>query len=163
VHIQFGVTLHNCDGPFVIPEGSIVVSSIVWLCISDSDIDNFELDVQLSLAHFLDPTVSDTCKFLQADHRVTEGMRYHFKVADGYARFSKDCAIGVLTTKHFCVNCISTKCADRSRKLHSAALFCLIEGVPNNIPPPSSTWEIVFILCYLLRTCISVSVPHLHA
>ena len=153
VRIQFGVTLYNRDSPFVIPEGSMVVSPIVWLCILDNVVGTFELDVELTLAHFLDPTVSDTCEFWQADHRVTEGMLYHFKPADGYTWFSKYCAFGVLTTNHFCFSCII---GEVSGDIVSAASFCLIEGVPKTIPR-LSTWQIVYILCYFLKTCISVS------
>jgi len=152
VHIQFGVTLYNCNSLFVIPEGSMVVSPIVWLCILDSDIDKFVLDVELALPHFLDPAVSDTCKFLQAAHTVMEGMHYRFKPADGYGWFSKYCAVGVLATKCFCFSCIGKV----SGEVRSSASYCLIEGVPKIIPS-LSTWRIVYILCYFLRTCISVS------
>ena len=157
VSIEFGVSMY---GPFKIADGISVkrVSPVVWLCIQQEGFTGFQKDVQLTIPHFLHISTENASRylrFLKSDHQLDwldeDGeVEYQLTQADGRATFdhSTKCT---LVTRHFCLTCIA--CGIQPDKLTK---YCLIGGKPKIILQEQE-WKIVFFICYLLKSCVWVS------
>jgi len=158
ISIEFGVSMY---GPFKIADERSVkrVSPVVWLCIQQEGFSGFQKDVQLTIPHFLDISTEDASRylrFLKSDHQLDRldkdgEVEYQLRQADGRAMFdhSTKCT---LVTRHFCLTCIASEIQpDKLTK------YCLIGGKPKVILK-AQEWEIVFFICYFLKSCIWVSV-----
>ena len=157
IDIEFGVTMH---GPFKLSDVRSVrrISTVVWLCVQQDGFSGFQKDVEITVPHFLHLCTEDADKylrFLKADHQLhmsdaSGKEEYNLKPADGKAVFDR-ATHGTLLTKHFCWQCLTSSIyPDKYTK------YCLIGGRSKR-SLGTQDWQIIFVVCYLLQSCISVS------
>ena len=138
-------------GPFKLADERSVrrVSPVVWLCAQQNGFSGFQKDVEITIPHFLHFSTgnADTyLRFLKADHQPENGEKeYQLKLTDGRAVFD-NAAHGTLFTRHFCLVCITTKVLpnEHTKYFLGGTVF------------KAQEWEIVFFVCYFLRSCILV-------
>ena len=158
IDIEFGVTMH---GPFKLSDVRSVrrISPVVWLCVQQDGFSGFQKDVEITIPHFLHLCTEDADKylrFLKADHQPDASGKeeYHLKPADGKAVFDR-ATHGTLLTKHFCWQCLTSSIyPDKYTK------YCLIGGRSKR-SLGTQDWQIIFVVCYLLQSCILVSLVKL--
>ena len=149
IDIEFGVAMY---GPFKLSDGRSVrrVSPVVWLCVQQDRFSGFQKDVEITIPHFVDFPSEDAynyLRFLKADHQLEDGENeYQLKSADGKAIFN--CAAhGTLLTRHFCSVCIASSVfPDKYTRYYLGGEISLT----------AQERQIVFVVCYLLKSCIRV-------
>ena len=156
IKIEFGVAMY---GPFKLADERSVrrVSPVVWLCAQQDGFSGFQKDVEITIPHFVDFTTEDAYKylrFLKADHKPDvlneDGkIQYQLKPAAGTAVFdhANDATHGKLLTRHFCSLCIATSVfyTEQTR-------YCL----GGEISFTAQERQIIFYVCYFLKSCIEV-------
>ena len=150
IDIEFGVAMY---GPFKLADGTSVrrVSPVVWLCVQQDGFSGFQKDVEITIPHFLDFSTEDAYKylrFLKANHQLENGeIEYQLKPANGRAVFDL-ASHGSLMTRHFCSVCITTSVPPPNE--HTK--YYLGGGISLKL----QDWQIIFYVCYFLRSCIRV-------
>ena len=117
------------------------------LC-SERWIQWIQKDVEITIPHFSAEDAHKYLRFLKADHHFEDGeTEYQLKSADGRAAFNR-AAHGKLFTKHFCSVCItnSVSLPNEKTKYYLGGAISL----------RAQDWQIVFYVCYFLRSCIRV-------
>ena len=150
IDIEFGVAMY---GPFKLADGMSVrrVSPVLWLCVQQDGFSGFQKDVEITIPHFLHFSTEDAhmyLRFLKADHQLEDGeIEYQLKLDDGRAIFDH-ATYGTLFTRHFCFRCITTSVlpVEHSR-------YYLGGGISLR----AQDWQIIFYVCYFLKSCIRVS------
>ena len=151
IKIEFGVAMY---GPFKITDGAGVkrVSPIVWLCVQQDGFSGFQKDVEIIIPHFLDLSTVDAyeyLRFLKAEHQLEDGEKeYQFKPTDGRAVFDRP-AHGTLLMRHFCSVCIEAKVSPSQKTRYYLGGGISLKG---------QDCQIVFYVCYFLKSCVRVSV-----
>ena len=151
IKIEFGVAMY---GPFKITDGPSVkrVSPVVWLCIQQDGFSGFQKDVEITIPHFLDLSTEDAyeyLRFLKAEHQLEDGEKeYQFKPTDGKAVFDR-AAHGTLLMRHFCSVCIEAKVSPSQKTRYYLGGGISLKG---------QDCQIVFYVCYFLKSCVRVSV-----
>ena len=157
--LEVGIAPH---GPFEFPKGMMPISPILWVCMQHESL--LLKPVEITLPHCLtDLTENDPIKgdigFLKASHssdytvNSNGRMVFQFREADGEISFPAGSTNAVLTTKHFCFQCLKVNISPESAKKRG---FCLIYGIPKPWPK-SATVDISIGITYFLQTCIEVS------
>ena len=150
IDIEFGVAMY---GPFKLADRMSVrrVSPVVWLCVQQDGFSGFQKDVEITIPHFLHFSTEDAytyLRFLKADHQLEDGeIEYQLKLDDGRAIFDY-ATYGTLFTRHFCFRCITTSVLPDE---HSR--YYLGGGISLR----AQDWQIIFYVCYFLKSCIRVS------
>jgi len=151
INIEFGVAMY---GPFKITDRASVkrVSPIVWLCVQQDGFSGFQKDVEITIPHFLDLSTEDAyeyLRFLKAEHQLEDGEKeYQFKPTDGRAVFDRP-AHGTLLMRHFCSVCIEAKVSPSQKTRYYLGGGISLKG---------QDCQIVFYVCYFLKSCVRVSV-----
>ena len=148
IDIEFGVAMY---GAFKLADRTSVrrVSPVVWLCVQQDGF-RFQKDVEITIPHFLHFATEDAhthLRFLKADHELEEGeVEYQLKPAHGRAVFDHT-KYGTLLTRHFCSVCIATSVLpDKFTR------YFLGGGISLN----RQDWQIIFYVCYFLKSCLTV-------
>jgi len=150
IDIEFGVAMY---GPFKLSDGRNVrrVSPVVWLCVQKDDFRGFQKDVEITIPHFLDFSTEDAyehLQFLKAEHQLEDGEKeYQLKPIDGRAVFDR-AMYGTLLMKHFCSVCIATKNFPNRLTRYYLGGGISLKG---------QDWQIIFYICYFLKSCVRVS------
>ena len=148
INIEFGVAMY---GPFKLSDGMSVrrVSPVVWLCVQQNGFSGFQKDVEITIPHFLHLSTKDAytyLRFLKADHQL-EDSEIQLQPADGRALFDH-VTCGTLLTRHFCSTCIASKVfpSEHTRYYLGGAISLKEQDM-----------QIIFFVCYFLKSCIRVS------
>ncbi len=158
VMIEVGVLMH---GPFIFPPNTRPISPILWVCVRNKIF--FQKSIDITLPHFVNILPHEAkllgMKFMKASHHpriLPDGTReYVFNNVGNDSATSFTSKLGTLKTHHFCFLCIS---ANDSRALYQRSCYCLtrVDPIIRN-----QRQEIYFIVSYLLKTCLQVSIQFL--
>ena len=150
-HIEMGVALY---GPFKFPDNHQPVSPILWFCIKE----NIELLQPLTyrLPHIIKDISGVEVTFAKANHSATNTDTFTFQTLEcGQQNFAKDSPYGSLSTKDMCYLCIQAKITPDFALKKGYCLHAFIEE------QRSSTYRIIFVCTYFLRTCFDVSCSYI--
>ena len=159
VHFEVAVAMY---GPFKFPEGTKLISPILWLCLLEEAAILRE-PLEIILPHYLSRS-GDTdqygISFLKANHSDYEmndssQILYNFRslVADNdiVLIFRESQGYGVTLTDHFCYFCLV---AQDTQLITENTNYCLARAhIPSSL---ESCQKVVFCALYHLPTCIKV-------
>ena len=156
VHFEIAVAMY---GPFNFPEGTKVISPILWLCLLE-EAATLRKPVEIVLPHCLSQT-DDVDQygigFLKANHSDYEmndsyQISYNFRpldsVTDKMLAYRENQGYCITLTDHFCYLCLS---APDSEVVTENTNYCLAR-----VHSSEPLQEIIFCALYHLPTCIKV-------
>ena len=164
VHFEIAVAMY---GPFIFPEGTKVISPILWLCLLE-EAATLRKPVEIVLPHYLSQT-GDVDQygigFLKANHSDYEmndscQISYNFRplVTDKMLVYRENQGYGIILTDHFCYVCLTAP--DRP-VITENTNYCLARVCTSN--NSESLQQVIFCTLYHLPTCITVCIQLIHA
>ena len=158
IHFEIAVAMH---GPFNFPEGTQVISPILWLCLLE-EAAALRKPLEIVLPHYLSQT-DDVDQygigFLKANHSDYEMndscQMYNFRplVTDKKLIYRENQGYGIILTDHFCYLCLS---APNSKVVKKNTNYCLARVHTSN--SSESLQQVIFCALYHLPTCIKVNI-----
>jgi hypothetical protein len=152
VHIEMGVVLH---GPYKFPDGYQPVSPILWFCIKE-DVELL-IPVVYTLPHVITDIDSVTITFVKANHQIHKN-HYDFEVLPRADMDFNNTGYGSLTSKHSCFLCIVAGKSSKVTNCLALKKGYFIHLLTERIN--SSSYRILFICTYFLKTCFEVSTQY---
>ena len=167
VHIEVGVAAY---GPFTFSKDTQPISPIVWLHISEKDIQ-LQKPFQLVLPHFLMGVTKETIRAHQVEFAKAiyndyisdeQQFRYRFHYCDSDPLFasSGERGYGILESMHCCYYCLKAK---KTKSLLKDTSYCLTRierSLPSQQSQPQKN-EIYFAVTYFLNTCHKVCLVYI--
>ena len=153
-HVEIGVM--PMYGPFLFAENTRPISPIVWLCLTDKNVQ-LKKPLKITLPHILSRLTVEKSRyydvtFAKALHSDSSIGMYNFQSVDGGMELFSDGdqSYGTLETSHFCYICITAKDKPDFRM---DAGYCLtrVESYISQL-----RHEVYFCVSYHLKTCLQV-------
>ena len=162
VHFEIAVAMY---GPFNFPEGTKVISPILWLCLLE-EAATLRKPVEIVLPHCLSGDVDQYgIGFLKANHSDYEmndsyQISYNFRplVTDKMLIYRENQGYGIILTDHFCYLCLA---ASNSKVVTENTNYCRAYVRMSN--SSESLQQVIFCALYHLPTCIKVCIQLIHA
>ena len=156
VHFEIAVAMY---GPFNFPEGTKLISPILWLCLLE-EAAKLRKSLEIILPHCLTGKIDQHgIGFLKANHsdyklRDNRQMFYNFKphVSDTALVCREGQGYGITITNHLCYLCLGAQ-ENESKTLIEKTHYCLARV---EFYGSESLSEITFCASYHLPTCIQV-------
>ena len=147
-HIEMCVAMY---GPFIFPKNHQQVSPVLWFCIKE-DIDLL-LPIVFTVPHIISDVTHVPLSFAKANHlHISYDPKFFFfkPVTNVNSSFVFKSGYGQLSTRHPCLFCIQAKTSKDLALEKGFCLHTLIEKVD------SSTYRILLLCTYFLKTCFEV-------